>query len=185
VRQTLRLTANVDENTWLLALENAHRNYLGDLLGECYTGLCERKAAGTLTVEDLALIDQLGHTVSYATKYLWLLDNPGYTATNSGYTANVGADFLGVTGQFDRADRAAVERAIANAQNLRDKEWGKVVTFLNDNPTEYPCWQVQDCCCTYAPTPLVGSTSRRKWVDNRRFDNTDYTKQEARQRRGY
>ena len=132
------LSVNIKEKKYNQYIISAQERFLSDLIGvDCLNGLIDRKCANTLTTEDNALLSLIKpYLISYS--YSLYVGSSMKLSLNSGI-ATLNGDNATVIGQQSRTRESKSYVLLAERQGL------KILTFLSDNSTLYPCYTVPTC----------------------------------------
>ena len=129
------LSVSVKERKYNQYIIMAQERFLAELIGTtCMDDLVERKCTNMLTTEDDALLVLLNpYLVAYS--YALYIGSSMKLSLNSG-VATLSGDNANVIGQQSRVNESKSYILLAERQAK------KIVTFLTDNATLYPCFDV-------------------------------------------
>ena len=132
------LSVNIKEKKYNQYIIMAQDRFLCDLIGvECLEGLIERKCSNTLTLDDTVLLDLIKPYL-IAHSYALYVGSSMKLSLNSGI-ATLNGDNATVIGQQSRTRESKSYVLYAERKAL------KILTFLSDNSTLYPCYTVPTC----------------------------------------
>ena len=132
------LSVSVKERKYNQYIIMAQERFLAELIGTtCMDDLVERKCTNMLTTEDYSLLVLLNpYLVAYS--YALYIGSSMKLSLNSG-VATLSGDNATVIGQQSRVNESKSYILLAERQAK------KIVTFLTDNATLYPCFDVDSC----------------------------------------
>tara|TARA_R110002153_G_scaffold64070_1_gene171670 strand:- start:506 stop:994 length:489 start_codon:yes stop_codon:yes gene_type:complete len=132
------LSVGVNERKYNQYIIMAQERFLGELIGStCMDDLIERKCTNMLTTADEALLVLLTPYL-VAQSYALYIGSSMKLSLNSG-VATLSGDNATVIGQQSRINESKSYILLAERQAK------KIVTFLTDNATSYPCFDVDSC----------------------------------------
>jgi hypothetical protein len=143
------LDPNIQQRKFNQYIIMAQDRFLSGVIGvDCLTGLVDRTCDNTLTTDDVNLLDLIKpYLVNYS--YGLYVGSSMKLSMNSGVSTLTG-DNATVIGQQSRVNES--KKYIL----LGEKQAEKIVQFLIDNPTLYPCYDDELCKIKTTYSPYFG-----------------------------
>ena len=139
VRDLLDLSDNITEQKYNQHIISAQNWQLRELIGDsCVDGLEDRKCSNTLTDADIALMKLVKPYLVYYS-YSKYVSNSMLHSSQDGIVKYSGDNLLQIT---------ETEKKYAKQYNEQNAEAyaKRILTLLKDNPTDYTCYDCDDCC---------------------------------------
>lgn len=133
------LSVNVTTKKYNQHIVSAQNWQLRDLIGDdCVEGLQDRKCSNSFTSADITLMELVKpYLVHYS--YAKYVKNSMIQSSNDGLTKFSGDNILHLT-ETEKKQEAQYNESNAEAYAKR------IIKLLKDNPTDYPCYECDDCC---------------------------------------